>query len=43
MVSAKVIKFEYVPTAKMVVDILTKVIPTEKHTLVYGNARTTTI
>jgi hypothetical protein len=43
MVSARAIRFEYVPTAKMVVDMLTKVVPTKKHTLVYVNARTTTI
>jgi len=32
MVSVRSIRFEYVPIAKMVVDILTKVVPTEKNT-----------
>jgi hypothetical protein len=31
MVSAKVINFEYVPTVKMVIDMLTKNVFREKH------------
>jgi hypothetical protein len=43
MVYARTIKFEYVPIVKMVANMLTKVVLTKNHTLMYGNVRTTTI
>jgi hypothetical protein len=33
MVSAKTINFEYVPSVKMVIDMLTRVVFREKHTM----------
>jgi hypothetical protein len=43
MISARAIRVEYVPIAKMATNMLTKIVPIEKHTLVFGNVRITTI